>query len=195
MKNQHEPMSLRDKAVEKARERVQRDGFDTLKLSDVARDLNVTHAALYRYFTDKQDLIDAINIQWMEKINSELQVICDQDDPATSRIRRWFLALYEMRRDKVLKNAKEYASYMRTEELHRPCAQHDALERKEQLVGLVRAAMDAGQLRRDDAHSVAGLLLSATDHFIHPAFIASHALEDKKTDFNRLLDALIKGLA
>lgn len=100
-----------------------------------------------------------------------------------------------MRRDKVLKNAREYASYIRTEELHRPCAQQDALERKKQLVGLVRAAMDTGQVRQGDANSAAGLLLSATDHFIHPAFIASHLLEDKKADFKQLLDVLIKELA
>lgn len=195
MEKQHAATSLRDRAVEKARARVQRDGFDTLRLSDVARDLGVTHAALYKYFTDKQDLIDAINVQWMDEINSELQAICNHDESATFRIQQWFLTLYEMRRDKVLKNAREYASYIRTEELRRPCAQQDALQRKEQLVGLVQAAMDTGQIRQGDSRSVAGLLLSATDHFIHPAFIASHVLEDKKNDFKQLLHVLIRGLA
>lgn len=195
MKIQSPNTSLRDQAIEKARARIQLNGSDTLKLSDVARDLGVTHAALYKYFANKQDLIDAVNIQWMDEINATLLAVCDKVASPGARIRQWFLTLYQLRRDKVLSNASEYASYIRTEELGRPCAQQDALERKYQLIKLIEEAMHAGEMRKSEPVIVADVLFAAADHFIHPAFVASHAVHDKSTEFERLLHVVLCGLS
>lgn len=194
MENAAQTTPLRERAIEKARARVYRDGFANLKLSDVARDLGVTHAALYKYFANKQDLIDAINVQWMNEINAKLLAISNQTGSPEARIRQWFLALYQMRREKSLNNAGEYESYIRTEELHRPCAQQDALERRKQLADLSKQAMDAGEFAYDRPEHIVELLFNACDHFVHPAFIANHANQDKSENFKQILEILTRGL-
>ena len=186
--------SLRSKAIERARARIRQDGHANLRMSDVARDLDVTHAALYKYFTSKQDLLDAVNLRWMDDINHQLHRICLLDDTVSSRIKLWFLTLYTLRREKVLSDSSEYAAYIHTEELARQCAQNDALERKRQLTVLVKEGLQDGMFK-DDSEKIVNLLFNTADHFIHPAFIASHAEIDKQKDFAYMLDVVLEGLS
>lgn len=190
-----ERSSLRDEAIKRVRLRMRYESFTNIKLSDIARDLHVSHAALYKYFSNKQDLFDAVNIQWMDDINTQLQTICLSDNPASVRITQWFIELYSLHREKALNEGGAYLSYINTEQLERPCAQEDAIERKRQLVALVTDAMAAEEFRQQDPEKVAVLLFDATDHFTHPAFIIGHAKNDMTASLAELLNVLLAGLS
>ena len=50
---------IRDKAIEVTVEQMRRHGFDRVRLVDIAKDLGVSHAALYSHFADRRALLDA----------------------------------------------------------------------------------------------------------------------------------------
>ena len=53
------PEKARQRAVEIAVARIRENGFVKLRLADVAREMGVSHAALYAHFRDKAALLDA----------------------------------------------------------------------------------------------------------------------------------------
>lgn len=187
--------SLRDEAIKRVRLRMRYESFTNIKLSDIARDLDVTHAALYKYFSNKQDLFDAVNMQWMDDIGAQLETISRSGGPASARIKQWFLTLYSLRREKALSDGSEYLSYINTEELERDCAQECAIQRKDQLVRLIEEAMEAGEFKQQDIEKVVTLLFDATDHFVHPSFVYSCAQKDLSTNLSDLLDVIFAGLS
>ena len=45
-------------------------GVDKVRMSDVARDIGVTHAALYPHFADKAALLDAVTQTWLRSVDA-----------------------------------------------------------------------------------------------------------------------------
>lgn len=64
-----------------------------LSLSQIAKSLGITHAALYKHFKDKDDLWTAVSIDWFQK-NILTQVVLDptQVEPAEDLLYQLLLA-------------------------------------------------------------------------------------------------------
>ncbi|GAK30114.1 TetR family transcriptional regulator [Weissella oryzae SG25] len=47
-------------------------GFEKARLADVARELSITSAALYKHFSDKDDLFKSVNQSWLDTVDQPL---------------------------------------------------------------------------------------------------------------------------
>ncbi len=45
-------------------------GFEKVRLADVARQLGISHAALYKHFASKDDLFDSMIRQWLDEVDN-----------------------------------------------------------------------------------------------------------------------------
>ena len=61
---------IRDKALDVTIEQIRRYGFDKVRLVDIAKDLGVSHAALYTHFADRGALLDAVSERWLNALES-----------------------------------------------------------------------------------------------------------------------------
>ena len=52
---------IKEKAIDLTIEKMRANGFDKVRLTDVAKSLGVSHAALYSHFKDKTALFDAVS--------------------------------------------------------------------------------------------------------------------------------------
>src|ERR1700679_2935303 len=94
---------LKDKAIDYAITQMQLVGFNRVTLSDIAKAVGVSHAALYGHFADKAALFDAVSERWLARLESELEALCTakKSGDAVERLIQWFLHLHRAKVEKV----------------------------------------------------------------------------------------------
>ncbi|KAF0227539.1 MAG: TetR family transcriptional [Beijerinckiaceae bacterium] len=68
-------------------------GPKRMTISGLAGRLGMSHANVYRYFADKQAIIDAVLNVWLRGLETRLQEIVDGPDPADDKLERFLATL------------------------------------------------------------------------------------------------------
>ena len=184
---------LRQRIVSSARERVRWQGADKLRLTDVARDLGVSHAALYGHFEGKDGLLDAVTIDWLRELEESLSRVGAEKREAPARVSRWFLALHRGLRERLKKDARLFAAYADAVRSHRPFLRAHETALRDQLAALLREAMEKKQLGKSSPEKLAAAMLEATRGFHHPALLSEHAEEGREGPLEQLIELLLAG--
>ncbi|MFJ8045697.1 TetR/AcrR family transcriptional regulator [Kitasatospora sp. NPDC096147] len=77
---------LRAALLERAEQVLREKGPAALSLRELARDLDVSHAAPSRHFRDKQALLDALALTGFERLNTALTADAPADGPFAERL-------------------------------------------------------------------------------------------------------------
>lgn len=181
---------LKDRAIDIALARVQRDGFERVRLSDVARALGVSHAALYAHFDGRGALLDAVTARWLAETETALQAICDADGAPLERIEQWLVERYRRKRGRALAEPEVYRAFDAASALRKPHVQAHLAAIRGQLAALFTAAA----LPVGTPEEQATLLLEATAAFHHPKLIADHADQDREPLLRRIARAMLISL-
>lgn len=183
------PEEIRSRAIEISFDRMRRAGADKLRLSDVATELDISHAALYAHFSNKAELFDAVVGSWLEGTEIALTRIAQGSGPATGRILSWFGTLYRMKQSRVREDPELYAAFNTAVTRSTPAALGHVGRLTRQLEDLVREST-----RPEEAREIAALLFEATMSFHHPSLITADLETDRSDRLDRLLRALMTGL-
>ena len=181
---------LRTKATFIAQSLVRTHGYEKFRLSDVAKEMNISHAALYKYFKNKDDLLDAVNSSWLTTIDKKLaRIVYDESTPGRQRIVQWFTSLYLMKREKVLADIEPFSAFIAATADQRDFIREHLSAQLEQLTHAVRVSYP-----ERDAVTTAQMLLSATLPYHHPQLIQDTAETDTSEELVTLLGILLRGL-
>ena len=189
------PKEVRSKAITVALSHMRRHGFERVRLSDIAKDLGVSHAALYSHFEDKAALFDAGVESWLRETDTALKAICQQpveDLDPLQPIRNWCLKRYQLKRERVMRDPEMYRAFDAAAALRKPFVLRHLAEVHQQLAGLVAKAGKA--LTGSTPEDQATLLLTALSAFYHPKLMAEHFEENREPMLLRVLDTLLAGI-
>jgi AcrR family transcriptional regulator len=189
------PDALRARALDVAETLIRRQGAAQTRLVDIARELAVSHPALYRLFPDKAALIDAVSGRWLERIDAELATIVARKTSARARLHAWFLRLYRLKRAKVALDPELYRAFDAAADLHRPVVVQHLRTTMAQLVAIVASGIDSREFARQDASALAELLFTGMIAFHHPKLVLDQLATSREAPLKRLLEALIDGAA
>jgi AcrR family transcriptional regulator len=183
---------IRAKATDVTLARMRRHGFEKVRLSDVAKDLGVSHAALYAHFVDKAALLDAVTERWFNETDALLEEVCLAKKKPLQKIHDWFLKRYQIKRERALCDPELYRAFDVSAALRKPFVVAHLATMNRQLVGLVEEA--AGRLGGDAPERQATLLFEAMSAFYHPKLVAEHYGEDRELLLKSVLDAMLIGM-
>ncbi|QWU17894.1 transcriptional regulator, TetR family [Paenibacillus sophorae] len=183
---------IKEKALQITEEKIRYYGFDKFRLTDIAKELKVSHAALYNHFPDKAALLDAISERWLARMDNTLELITQQERSPRRLIIEWFLKYHELKKEKVLKDPELYKSFNMAAELLKPFIVQHLHNVNEQLVALVQKAIAAGEIR-GEPENVAVLLLEATTSFHHPRMVLDHKDEQREMLLQKVVEVLLDG--
>jgi AcrR family transcriptional regulator len=186
---------IRDKAIDVTIEQMRRHGFDRVRLVDIAKNLGVSHAALYSHFADRGDLLDAVSERWVNSFESSLEAICRKDKDPVAKICEWFQKLYSIKREKVLNDPELYKSFNAAAEQRKQLYTNHLARAKRQLMRLVEEAATGKKLAKYPAARTVVLLLEATVSFHNPNLVAQHVHEKREQLLKQVLDVVINGLS
>lgn len=185
---------LKEKALQIAEDKLRYYGFEKFRLTDIAKELHVSHAALYNHFPDKAALLDAISERWLNRMDSVLDAITQQQASPSQVIIKWFLTYHELKKEKVLTDPELFKSFNMAAELQKPFILLHLQNLNNQLLLLVQKAIDVGQIRSQSPNPVVKLLFEATVSFHHPRMVLDHKDEQREDILKELVSVLLEGL-
>jgi AcrR family transcriptional regulator len=186
---------IKEKALQIAEEKIRYYGFEKFRLTDIAKELKVSHAALYNHFPDKAALLDAISERWLNRMDYTLELITKKETSPRQLIIEWFLKYHELKKEKVLNDPELFKSFNMAAELLKPFILQHLYNLNEQLLALVQKAIAAGEIYGESPEKIVQLLLEATVSFHHPRMVLDHKDEQRDVLLQKLVDVLLGGLA
>jgi AcrR family transcriptional regulator len=94
-------------------EMIRRYGPEKANISDVAKSLNVSHAALYRYYNGKTDLWNAVTERWLSKLHASSYDILKEDSPADKKLFHLLEEFAEAKRHSAINDPEMFAHYLK----------------------------------------------------------------------------------
>ncbi len=185
---------IRTKAIDATMAKMREDGFDKVRLTDIARELGLSHAALYAHFADKAALFDAVSERWLSAIDESLEAVCRKRGEPTDRMLSWMLVLHRAKVAKVLHDPELYKAFDLSTAVQKPFAQRHMDAMHGQLVGLVREAIAKRRLRDADPEAMAHVISDSLMAFHHPKLVAQHIGEKREPLLRLVLETVLRGL-
>src|SRR5579871_3616796 len=101
----------RDRILATAEDVIRRYGPAKATVVDVARELGVSHAAVYRHVATKAQLRDLVVSRWADTTMPPLRVIVAKSGPAPERLRQLFDALIAIKRRGAAEDPELFTAY------------------------------------------------------------------------------------
>ncbi len=188
------PTELYQKALDVTEAEIRRNGVERLRITDVARDLKITHAAVYKHFPHKEALIDAVSQRWLDRIDETLAKIAAKNLSPAVRLVEWFVTLHSMKREKILADPQLFSAFNMAAEKTRPFVMTHIKTMFVQLEQIIQAAIDSGEFKCKDAHSAAVILFEGTMAFHHPRLVWETIEVERSMILKQVLTTLLNGL-
>jgi len=168
-------------------------GPDELTIVAVAQRLEMSHANVYKYFNNKEDLQQEIVERWLAEITKPLEKICNaEDEPASPRIRKWLHELARIRREKMRTDPGLFRAYLEHPEPDRFAAEGHEVDMVQHLAVILRQGEIRNEWRVSGFDVVARCLLEATALYHHPYFLMYGSKEER--DLDLLLEWFMLGI-
>lgn len=185
---------IKEKAIELTMEKMRAEGFDKVRLTDIAKDIGISHAALYAHFKDKTALLDSVSERWLVDIDESLETICRKSIEPAEKILLWMITLHRTKVAKVLHDPELYKAFDFSTSIQKPFVKRHMETIHDQLSRLVKEAIAKRRLRDADAEAMAKVLQESMLAFHHPKLVAQHIHEKREPLLRLVLDSVLKGL-
>ena len=187
--------ALVEKSLEIAMGNIRRNGLDKFRLIDIARELGVTHAALYNHFPDKEAVLDDISCRWLRDLDATLEGFAQANLPPCTAIAEWFREFHKRKLEKVQQDPELFKSFNLAVESAKPFVMRHLQNMHDQLLFMVQRAVEARQLTVSSPKAAVTLLFEATMAFHHPGLVLEHKDEDRVDLLQRVVTVVLAGLS
>lgn len=185
---------IREKIIILAEKKIKNYGFHRFTLTDLARDLNISQAALYKHVTGKEALLDLISQKWLTRIDDELEKISEEQLKPDKLIVKWFINYYTLTKKKIKNDPEIYKTFNMLAQAEKHFVQNHLSRINKQLTLLVERASKQGKLTKQPVSKVVDLLLESTTMFHHPRLMVEQKEKDRTEELTLLVNTILAGL-
>ena len=183
-----------DRILEAAEEVLRRYGPAKANVVDVARALGVSHGSVYRHFSSKAALRDAVTERWLAGISEPLAVVAAEDSPAPERLRRWLDLLVASKRTRALDDPELFATYIGLTAESRDVVKGHVETLVTQLTGIISAGFAQGDFEVANPSRSARAVFDATARFHNPAHASAWSDPSIDIDYEDVRALVLRGL-
>jgi len=166
------PEDTRARIMEVADTLFRRLGFAKTAVADIASELRMSPANVYRFFPSKHAIVQAICQRCLAELEDKAWAIARSRAPASERLERLLLETLAYHKENLLTEQKvndivlfameeNWAAIMAHKEVHRTVVEL-----------VVRDGIEAGEFDRVDPRETSWLLLRAGAAYCHPVLIS-----------------------
>lgn len=170
-------------------------GYAKTNVADVAKDLGMSPANIYRFFASKVEIHQAICARLLHTVQQLAELILNQDDlSAEDRLRQWILALHKITVETMLDQERvhEMVIVALERDWHVVDAHIDRLNRM--VADVIREGIAAGEFPPQDPESAARCFGAATVLLGHPQLVAQCVNKPNRATPEELVEFAIRGL-
>ncbi|WP_377268496.1 TetR family transcriptional regulator [Peterkaempfera sp. SMS 1(5)a] len=162
---------------------------------DVARTLGVSHGSVYRHFSSKAALREAVTERWLDRAHTSLAGIAADAGPADERLHRWLRTLFEAKQHKALDDPELFATYTTLIGQTSEVVERHLETLVEQLTAIIADGVAQGIFAADDPATAARAFFQATSRFHDPCHAAQWSGPRIEEDLEAVWTLLRNGLA
>ncbi|APG95021.1 TetR family transcriptional regulator [Sinorhizobium americanum] len=169
-------------------------GYTKTNVADIARDLGMSPANIYRFFSSKTEIHQALCARMLEASYQQASGICRLPVSATERLRRYVLAQHRMTVETMLDEQKvhEMVVVAIEQEWHVIEKHLDRIDKL--LAGVIREGIEAGEFAKQDAEVAARCFGASIVTLCHPQIVAQCLAKENRPTPDELIEFAIKAL-
>jgi AcrR family transcriptional regulator len=183
-----------ERILEAAEEALRRYGPAKANVVDVARALGVSHGSVYRHFSSKAALRDAVTERWLSEISKPLEAIAAGKGTAPQRLERWLDGLVQAKRRKALDDPELFATYIELAADAREVVKTHVETLVDQLARIVAEGVADSAFAADDPRAAARAAFDATTRFHNPAHAAEWSDPQIDAAYEAVRALVLRGL-
>lgn len=143
-------------------------GFQKTTVADIARELGMSPANIYRFFSAKSQINAAVARLLMSEVEAAVDAIADGPGSAAERL-LWLVETNEaMNRERYVDDRKLHDIVEAAMAEHWPIIGEHIAHVDAAIERVIVSGMETGEFRRSDAHLAARLVHSACIRYCHP---------------------------
>ncbi len=180
-----------------AAQQLKRFGVRKFTVVDVAESAGMTHPNVYRYFTSKTALIDALVTNWLKPLEERIEMVVGAPDPVLDKLERMVVAMSKAYRAARAEEPELFAAFVTATVTSRAVSRKHRARMRRAFEKVIEEGIGAGVIGIRERARAQALLLDASWRFIDPASILSEADDGANLDgrLERVLEAALQRLA
>jgi AcrR family transcriptional regulator len=169
-------------------------GYQKTTVADIAKELRMSPANVYRYFDSKKSIHEGVARTLMGEVELAAQAIAAQRGPAALRLRELMKTVHRMNSERYVGDCKMHEMVaIAMEEDWDVCTAH-IMVITQSMGSVIAQGMAAGEFEVDDLEQAALCCCTGMIRFFHPQMIAQCANKPGPT-IDRMIDFIIAGLS
>lgn len=169
-------------------------GYSKTNVADIARDLGMSPANIYRFFASKAEIHQAICGRMLAASYQQAQDICRLPLSATERLRQYIRAQHQMTVEVMLDDQKVHEMVVIAMERDWHVIDKH-IDRLHALVAeVIREGILAGEFPEQDADAASRCFGAATVILCHPQMVAQCLSKENRATPDELIEFAIKAL-
>ncbi|HRD61038.1 MAG TPA: TetR family transcriptional regulator [Nocardioides sp.] len=159
----------RETILDAAEEVLRRYGPAKASVIDVARALDVSHGSVYRHFSSKAALRDAVTERWLERVSNPLEQIVGRRGKASRRLHDWLVLLATTKQSIATDDPELFSTFHQLTLASREVVADHVDHLADQVARILADGIATGEFAQADPSVVGRAVLHATARFHHPA--------------------------
>jgi AcrR family transcriptional regulator len=166
------PDDTRARIIETAEALFRRLGFAKTAVADIAAELDMSPANVYRFFSSKNAIVEAICQRCLSELEQRAWAAARSRAPAASRMERLFLEIFHYHKDNLIVEKRVHDMVLVAMENN-----WDAIEAHTETIRtvievIIRDGIEAGEFEPVDARATSELIKRSMLHYCHPLMVA-----------------------
>ena len=189
----HIETDVRERILTTAERLFREIGYQKTTVADIARDLRMSPANVYRFFDSKKSINAGVAKRLMGEVEQASSKIASGKKGAAERLRQLLSTIHRMNSDRYVADSKMHDMVAAAMEenwdvcrLHMECITHT-------IATVIADGVASGEFRVSDVNTAALCTCTAMARFFHPQLIAECADKPGPT-LDQMIDFIIAGL-
>jgi AcrR family transcriptional regulator len=191
--SEHVEPDTRERILVVAEHLFRQIGYQKTTVADIAKELRMSPANVYRFFDSKKAIHEGVARSLMGEVETEAKRIADRPGPAAVRLRELMKTIHQMNSERYVGDAKMHEMVeIAMEESWEVCLAH--MELITNTIGeVIGQGAASGEFRVADVPVAALCVCTAMMRFFHPQMIAQCADKPGPT-IDQMIDFVLAGL-
>ena len=188
-----EPLTT-ETILDAAEDVLRRYGPAKASVVDVARALDVSHGSVYRHFSSKAALRDAVTERWLGRVSEPLEAVVTRRGKASRRLHDWLVLLATTKQGMATGDPELFETFHELTVQSREVVAAHVDHLADQLGRIVEQGMAAGEFAPGDARTMGRAVLHATARFHHPAHAGEWGEPGLDDQLEAVYQLILRGL-
>ena len=166
------PDDTRMRIIETADAMFRRLGFAKTAVADIAAELRMSPANVYRFFSSKNAIVEAICQRCLSELDTRVWAIARSPGTAASRLERLFVEIFSYHRDNLITEKRVHDIVLVAMENNWAAIEAHTEMIRAVIEKILRDGIEKGEFDQVDARETSVQIKRAMVHFCHPLMVA-----------------------